>query len=69
MPFAVHFDDVAVELPASVAVGEIVPLMQQKMYGLDIGPVVMQQKTNDHKLMPLMHQKMCDHNNIYSISS
>ena len=69
MPFAVHFDNVAVELPASVAVGEIVPLVQQKMYGLDIGPVVMQQKMNDHKLMPLAHQKMCNHDNVCSVSS
>jgi hypothetical protein len=45
MPFAVHFDVVAVDVPASVAVGEIVPLVQQKMYALDIGPVVAQQKT------------------------
>ena len=69
MLFAVHFDDIALKLPASVAVGEIVPLTRQKMYGLDIGPVVAQQKMNDHKVMPLTQQKMCDHDNICSVSS
>ena len=69
MPFAVHFDDAALELPASVAVGKIVPLMQQMMYGLDIGPVIAQQKMNDHEVMRLMQQKMCDHDNVCSVSS
>ena len=69
MPFAVHFDDVALKLPASVAVGEIMPLAQQKMYGLDIEPIVMQQKMNDHEIMQLMQQKMCDHDNVCSVSS
>ena len=69
MPFAVHFDNIALELPASVAVGKIMPLAQQKMYGLDIGPVIAQQKMNDHEVMPLVQQKMCDHDNICSVSS
>ena len=57
------------ELPASVAVGEIVPLAQQKMYGLDIGPVVVQQKTNHHKVVRLAQQKMCDHDNVCTVNS
>ena len=69
MPFAVHFDDIALELPASVAVGKIMPLAQQKMYGLDIEPIIMQQKTNDHEVMRLAQQKMCDHDNVCSVSS
>ena len=69
MPFAVHFDIIALKVPASVAVGEIMPLMQQKMYGLDTRPVIVQQKMYDHEVMPLMQQKMCNHDNVCSISS
>ena len=53
MPFAVHFGIVALEVPASVAGGEIVPLTQQKTCGLDIGPVIVQQKMFDHEVNAL----------------
>ena len=66
MPFAVHFDIVALNIP----VGKIVPLVQQKMYDLDIRLLVMQQqKTYDHEVVPLAQQKMCNHDNICSVSS
>ena len=69
MPFAVHFDVVALDIPASLAVGKIMPLVQQKMYGLDIRPVIMQQKMYDHELVPLAQQKICNHDNACSVSS
>ena len=69
MPFAVHFDVIALEVPASVAVGKIMPLMQQKMCGLNIGPVITQQKTYNHEVLPLTQQKMSDHDNVCYASS
>ena len=48
MPFAVHFDAIALGGPPSVVIGKIVPFTQQKMYDLDIGPIVMQQKMYNH---------------------
>ena len=69
MPFAVHSDIIALKFPASVVVGKIVPVMQQKMYGLDIGPVIPQQKTDDHEVVRLAQQKMCDHDNVCSVNS
>ena len=45
---AVHFHAVTLHGPASVVIGNILPFVQQKMYDLDIGPIVMQQKTCHH---------------------
>ena len=45
---AVHFHAIALCGPASVVVGDILPLVQQKMYDLDIAPIIVQQKTCHH---------------------